>query len=120
MDQERLGERWQQVLSEVTSGFRDWRAAHPAATFGELEAALDERWARARARLLEDAALASRATDLSSQPAAERPRCPDCGARVQARGQQQRQVTVTGDQRVELRRSYAVCPACGAGLFPPG
>src|SRR5688500_17824595 len=113
-------ERWARVVAEVTSGFADWRAAHPRATFRELEAALDERWARARARLLEDAALASRAADLASQPADERPRCPDCGGTLQARGQRRRRVTVAGDQTVELRRSYAVCPACGAGLFPPG
>lgn len=120
MDEGEREERWQQVVAEVTSGFWDWRAAHPVATFRELEAALDERWARARARLLEDAALASRVADLTSQPAAERPRCPDCGETLQARGRRRRRVTVTGNQPVELRRSYAVCPACGAGLFPPG
>jgi len=120
MTERELEERWAQVVAEVTSGFRDWRAAHPQATFRELEAALDERWTRARARLLEDAALASRAADLTNQPAAQRPRCPDCGVPLQARGQRRRRVTVAGDQTVELRRSYAVCPACGAGLFPPG
>ena len=120
MPERELEGRWAQVVAEVTSGFADWRAAHPRATLRELEAALDERWARARARLLEDAALASRAADLTSQPVTERPRCPDCGGTLQARGQRRRRVTVTGDQTVELRRSYAVCPACGAGLFPPG
>lgn len=70
MTEGELEGRWAQVVAEVTSGFADWRAAHPRATFRELEAALDERWARARARLLEDAALASRAADLAGQPAA--------------------------------------------------
>jgi ribosomal protein S27AE len=29
-------------------------------------------------------------------------------------------VTVRGDRPVRLRRRNMVCPACGAGHFPPG
>ena len=115
-----LDERWEALIAEVTTGLRAWRAAHPRATFREIEAALDERLDRARARMLEEAALTSPAADLAGQPAAERPRCPNCSGAVQARGQQERAVTVQGDQTVRLRRSYAVCTACGAGVFPPG
>jgi hypothetical protein len=120
MDTERLGQRWREQLEEVQQGRADWRAAHPKATLREIEAALDERLARMKARLLEEAALASEAADLGGRPAAERPPCPACGERVQARGQRTRRLTSSGDQTVELRRSYAVCPACGAGHFPPG
>src|SRR5215207_5926151 len=105
---EGLDERWGAQSAAVTTGLRAWRAAHPRATFREIEAALDERLDRARARLLEEAALTSPAADLAGRPAGERPRCPSCGGALQARGRQARAVTVRGDQTVWLRRSYGV------------
>jgi YgiT-type zinc finger domain-containing protein len=120
MGKDRLGERWSELAEEVEQGLADWRAAHPKATFREIEAALDERLTRMKARLLEEAALASEAADLGSQAVGERPRCPECGEKLQPRGQRTRRITIRGDQTVELRRSYAVCPACGTGHFPPG
>lgn len=120
MERERLGEQWREAVEEVQQGLADWRAAHPKATFREIEAALDERLARAKARLLEEAVLASEVADLGSRGMEERPPCPECGERVQPRGQRTRRLTISGDQTVELRRSYAVCPACGTGHFPPG
>jgi YgiT-type zinc finger domain-containing protein len=106
---------WQALSEEVYSGMADWRAAHPRATLAEIEAAVDERLAGLRARLVERAALASAAADLS-----ERPRCPTCGGTVQARGQRKRQLTLPGDQPVALERTYAGCPHCGTAFFPPG
>ena len=106
---------WQALSEEVYSGMADWRAAHPRAPFAEIEAAVEERLAGLRARLLERAALASAATDLR-----ERPVCSQCGGTVQARGKRKRRLAVPGDQVVELERTYAVCPQCGTGLFPPG
>ena len=72
-----------------------------------------------RALLLENLALARAAAELA-EGEAERPACPDCGQPMQRRGHQTRTVTVQGDQAVRLRRAYAVCPACGTGVFPPG
>jgi YgiT-type zinc finger domain-containing protein len=106
---------WQALSEEVYSGLADWRAAHPRATFAEIEAAVEERLAGLRARLLERAALASAATDLR-----ERPACPTCGGRLHARGTRKRRLTVPGDRVVELERTYAQCPQCGTGVFPPG
>jgi hypothetical protein len=108
---------WQQLAGEVLTGFRAWREQHPTATLAEIEEALDSRWARARARLVEDAALMSAAADLRATAA--RPACPACGARMAADGREARRLTTTGDQVLTLRRSRARCPACGAGLFPP-
>ncbi len=31
-----------------------------------------------------------------------------------------RKVVIQGNASVELDRTYVICPACGAGLFPPG
>jgi hypothetical protein len=112
--------RWRVLSEEVLTGMWDWRTAHPRATFAEIEAAVDERLNRLRARMLEEVALASRAAQLQAEPAGGRPPCPECGQPLQPRGEHTRELTVQGDQTVRLRRSYAVCQACGAGLFPPG
>ena len=104
------------AFDEVTT----WRQQHPTATLREIETTIDERLAKLRAQMLQDTALASAAADLARVAAAERPVCPDCGQRLQPRGQQVRHLTTAHEQPVILTRSYATCPACGAGLFPPG
>ena len=111
---------WSTAAESVWTGMADWRAAHPKATFSEIEAALDERLNRVRARVLADLALASAAADLQAASAEERPRCERCGTRLQARGQSERGVVTQGGAEVRLRRSYAACPTCGSRSFPPG
>jgi len=101
------------------AGLQDWQAAHPRATFAELEAVVDERLNGLRARLLENLALA-RAAAAAAAGEEARPVCPDCGQPLQRRGSQTRTVLVQGEQAVRLHRPYAVCPACGTGVFPPG
>ena len=113
-------EQWQRDAASVWTGMADWRAAHPKATFSEIEAALDERLNQVRARVLADLALASTAADLRAASAAERPRCERCGTMLQARGRSERGVVTQGGAEVRLVRSYATCPRCGDGAFPPG
>ena len=115
-----LDAHWRQLSEEVITGMKEWRVQHPQATFQEIETALDERLARLRARMLQDAALLSRAADWHEAGEAERPRCPQCGTPLVARGQQTRTLTTHHDQAIELKRSYAMCPECQTGLFPPG
>jgi hypothetical protein len=111
---------WDVLAEEVFTGFREWRVQHPRATFKELETALDARWARARARILSDAALASAARDVGSLPVSERPVCPDCGGRLESAGPEERVLTTTYEQAIALRRSAARCTACDRRVFPPG
>lgn len=106
-------------VGTVGDGLREWRAAHPRASWSEIEGELDARWYPVRARLLEEAALSSTAANLAAQVPSARPCCPSCGTMLVDRGQHERLVTVHGNQAIRLRRSYGVCPACGAGLFPP-
>ncbi len=44
-------------------------------------------------------------------------RCPQCGSRMQRRGQQGRRV-VTEAGSSYLERVYCVCPSCGYSFFP--
>ncbi len=110
---------WRALSDEVLTGMKEWRLQHPRATLSEIEAALDERLARLRARMLEDAALASAAADwkAAGEPP---PVCSQCGTPLQARGGHPRQLQTHGGQNVTLQREYGVCPACQTGLFPPG
>jgi ribosomal protein S27AE len=118
---ERLSaERWGEDAAGVWTGLADWRAAHPTATFREIEAELDVRLNQVRARVLADLAMASTAADLRAASRAERPRCTSCGAVLHARGASDRTVLTQGGAEVRLERSYATCPRCGDGSFPPG
>lgn len=54
---------WQRMTTEIIAGMREWRLQHPKATLRAIEHQLDSRWARVRARMLEDLALASAAAD---------------------------------------------------------
>ena len=110
-----LAEESAAIISEL----QDWRSAHPTATFAEMEVAVDQRLDQLRARLLGDLALA-RAADGGERATAERPVCPTCGTGLVRRGRQTRHLTVPGDQTVTLDRHDWGCPACGAGLSPPG
>lgn len=109
---------WSDLATEVLTGFRAWRTQHPTATLTEIEDDLDRRLHGMRARLLADAAVRSAAADLGTTTT--RPPCPDCGTPMQADGREVRRLTTTGDEVLTLTRSHARCPACGAGLFPPG
>ena len=120
MDAGRLAAGWHDLAEAALTGMAEWRVQHPTATMREIEVAIDEHLAAVRARMLEDAALASAATDLRALPTDQRPVCPDCGQRLEARGQATRRLTTRHDRRITLSRSRAVCSACGTGLFPPG
>jgi len=112
--------QWRRLSEEVITGVWEWRRHHPKATLQEIEAAVDERLAQFRARMLQDVALASRSADLRQTAKPERPTCPQCGGPVEPRGPHERQVTTHQNQTLPLRRSYAVCPTCQVGFFPLG
>jgi hypothetical protein len=120
MKPQEVDQGWNALAVEVMVGMKDWRVAHPRATLREIEAALDERLARMRARLLEDLAMASAAADWDGRPASEQPMCPNCGQPLARESPHTRQLQTQGGQTLTLERRYATCPACGAGLFPPG
>lgn len=107
-----LGATWARLVEEVVTGMRDWRTAHPTATFAELEVAVEARLGLLRARMLEEAALTAAAEAA--------PGCALCGAALEARDTAARSLRIQGDQRVRLTRPYLTCTACGRGLFPPG
>jgi YgiT-type zinc finger domain-containing protein len=109
--------QWRQLTDEILSGMKEWREQHPKATFYEIEGETMKRMAQLQARLMQEIAQTSPASDWEE---AEAPMCPECGAKMDKRGQQERSLQAQGGQEVVLQRRYAVCPQCGAGIFPPG
>jgi|SRR5579875_6782 len=89
-----------------------WHAAHPDATFYDMELAVEAQIAQVRTALLEEQ------TDGAFHE--ERPACPQCGTTMVRRTRRRKRVVLKGDETLDLERSYVVCPACGEGLFPPG
>jgi uncharacterized protein with PIN domain len=121
MDLEERRAEWRRLAEEVGRELAEWRAAHPRATLAEIEEVVLASMERLQGRYLEDLAQASAAADLAATPAEERPTCPGCGGRLAPAGRQERAVQPPRQARaLRLRRSYAVCAACGSGLFPPG
>ena len=109
---------WQRLADEVLTGMKEWRGQHPTATLREIEQALDERLARLRARMLQDVALASAATE--ARAGGKAPDCPDCGTSMTVEGARTRRLRTTDEHELALTRRYTRCRACGTGLFPPG
>jgi len=82
--------RWRALSAEGSAGITEGRLQHPKATLRASEAAIDERLAQFRTRMLPDVALASHAADLRRTRAADRPGCPTCGGPVEPRGPRER------------------------------
>jgi hypothetical protein len=110
---------WESQAKAMLGELKVWRLGHPKATLREIEAATDRRLDRLRSQLISDTATASDGAEWGAA-SEERPVCPDCLHPLQARGRQERRLQSQGSEPVRLERQYGVCPACGAGLFPPG
>lgn len=97
---------------------RRWQQSHPVATLTEIEVAVEAATAKLQARLITDLAQDVGETVTA---AAEQRDCPACGVRLKRRGKRVRLVLVAHQpQPLRLEREYFGCPACGAGLSPPG
>jgi hypothetical protein len=107
-------ERWLVEAAARFAALAAWRQAHPRASWAEIETAVDAQLGPLRAQVLGDTALASDATDPGQAC------CPDCGVRLVGAGRRQRTLRSDGDVPIALARTYARCPQCGTGLFPPG
>ena len=101
------------VLEEAQAELRAWFAVHPRATLYEMEVATERQLARVRAALVDELVASAGATT-------ERPACPACGAAMQHIGTQARTLALPHDEALTVAGPRYRCPACGAGLFPPG
>ena len=99
---------------ELWEKLNDWYREHPEATFKHIE--LHLRGLR-RSLMGQTIPLVLVQGDLGATP--EPPSCEECGVLMKFKGYLEKGVEgLEGRSRVS--RAYYVCPACGAGLFPPG
>lgn len=98
-------------LADVQATLSTWLADHPAATLGEIEQAADHALRTLRAALISAAG--------QTREPVTRPACPTCPTPMHrsARRVIRRRTAHEGD--LVLEGQVWVCPACGAGLFPP-
>jgi ribosomal protein S27AE len=108
----------EQRVEGVVQALREWRQAHPQATFDEIDAAVQRHFAPVQAQVV--AELSQPPQGEGEAQAVPTPHCPQCGQPMQAHGARRRRVPTRQGQVITLRRAYDGCPACGAGLFPPG
>jgi len=98
-------------LADLEAEMHGWSSAHPDATLEAIERDMDRRLRALRAEVL--------VSVVGAQEQAPGT-CPDCGVPLVRRGSRVRSLRTDGDQPIALNRSYASCPVCGHGLFPPG
>lgn len=117
MKVEEQSQHWHEESQPFFVEIAKWREEHPHATMAEIEQAVDAQMHTLRAQLLQEAAQAGPAHE-SSSSLAQTPCGPDCGVRLQARGQRERHLQTHGGKQVTLKRTYLSCPQCGYGFFP--
>jgi hypothetical protein len=107
-------EEFSRAAQGLWDEFGVWYKAHPDATFDEMEHFLGERGRSLLGMAME---LMLRQGDMGAMPNA--PRCERCGRAMKFKGYPEK--TVHGLKvDSEIPRAYYLCPACEAGVFPPG
>jgi hypothetical protein len=118
MARRKTPEEWlakaQQTLAQVGA----FNRANPHATLRQMEDAVEVVLSQLRQELLSQSVAEHPLADF--RRSGERPTCPHCGERLQAIGQDQREVTIRGGSQITLERTRGRCSGCGAELFPPG
>lgn len=111
---------WHNKSLEILTDIKEWRRAHPKATFVEIEDEVHRRMMQLEAQVLQDAAQESESREWGTASGQPAPRCPRCATPLEARGKRQRTLQGNGGESVTLSRTYGTCPNCGESLFPPG
>jgi hypothetical protein len=109
---------WLQKSEEILRDIKEWRQAHPKATFVEIEDEVHKRMMQLEAQVLQEAAQESSCREWGGALGKEHPRCPNCALPLQARGKHKRTLQGNGGQSVTLQRTYGTCPKCGESFFP--
>ena len=107
----------EKLAKEIVNGLAEWREQHPQATFGEIERETMKRMGQLQARMMQELAMESTRMDWVAENA---PKCPECGEKLKKSSEQERVLQAQGGHEVVLKRAYAICPKCGAEIFPPG
>jgi hypothetical protein len=111
---------WLHKSQEILRDMKEWRRAHPKATFVEIEDEIHKRMMQLEAQMFQEAAQDSSSREWGPASAEDHPHCPKCHVPLQARGKHQRTLQGNRGQSVTLHRTYGTCPRCGESFFPSG
>jgi ribosomal protein S27AE len=118
MDRSRLKKTLEQEVQAQAKAFSDWKQPEGVHTFEEIEAKALE--------IAQEVAQAPLSYGVADEQQVERqkrseaePSCPGCGRPMRYGGQPGKTINSKAGE-ISFKRDYYHCPACGAGLFPPG
>ena len=111
--------RFKEVSEEISREMTAWNASHPQATFLDIEVKARELVSQLEAHLIQESAMQREAPDWSKGQASQRPTCSTCQVPLVWRGKRARHLQATAGRDIHLQRTYATCPQCGTGFFPP-
>jgi hypothetical protein len=112
-------EAWLSLSAKILSDVKEWRKAHPKATFVEIENEVHRRMMQLEAHLLGDAAQESASRVWGKGISGAPPNCPTCQVPLQARGQRERTLQGNGGENITLTRTSANLPQVRGEFFPP-
>jgi hypothetical protein len=92
---------------------RQWRAAHPQASFDEIGEQVRQERKALMAQLLGELAAQLEESEVEGEV------CAGCGQAMRPKGKRVRGVS-HGEGEVRLVREYYHCDECQRGFFPPG
>ena len=118
MARRKTPEEWLADAQTIFEQVGVFNRAHPHATFGQIEDAVEEALAGLRQEMISQSVAEHELADFRGS--AERPLCPHCGSSLRAVGQHRRGVTTRGGAVIDIERTRGRCSGCGAELFPPG
>ena len=104
-----------EMFGRMVDELREWRAQHASASFDEIAAQVTP-----RRRALVGELLEALACQQGNGMVGEGMACERCGQGMEYKGEAVREIEHYLEGETELKRAYYYCPACKAGLFPPG
>src|SRR5258708_5217296 len=110
---------WREKSVEILTDVKEWRRAHPKATYVEIEDKVHRRMMELEAQILQDAASASESRAWGKtleQPAAL---CPTCAVPLQARGKQKRTRAEKWRTTSDVEQNLRDLPQMWSKSFPP-
>jgi hypothetical protein len=118
MDRATLKKRLEQEVQVQAKAFSDWKQQDGVHTFEEIEAKALEIVQGVAQALLSYGVADEQQVERQKRPEAE-PSCPDCGRPMRYGGRPGKKIDSKAGE-IAFKRDYYHCPACRAGLFPPG
>lgn len=94
-----MDQDWQRLSEQILTDIKEWRRAHPKATFGEIEDEVHSRMSRLEAQVLQDTAQESLSREWSRCSEQERPKCPICSTPRPRAREADSQLTSSGRTR---------------------